>query len=171
MHKYCRLLISACMVAATASNTAFAHGEHAPMDAGMRIENPIEAVATDFGRMGSTRDVSRTVEIVIDDNGKLSPASLAVRQGETVRLSLRNTSKEKHAFMLGTATAVREHAAAFAASSPMSWDGMSSRQLAAGQAGELLWQFTMAGTFAFACLVPGHADAGMRGTIEVSAQP
>lgn len=167
MCKYWLMLIASC----TVGSTAFAHGEHAPIDPGMRIENPIEAVETGFGRMGAARDVTRTIEIVIDDSRQFSPTGIAVTQGETVRLSLRNTGKEKHAFMLGTATAVREQAAAFAASPPMSWDGMSSRQLAAGQTGELIWQFTMAGSFAFACLMPGHADAGMRGTIEVSAQP
>ena len=33
---------------------------------------------------------------------------------------------------------------------------------------ELLWKFTKTGEFYFACLVPGHFEAGMHGKIVVS---
>jgi uncharacterized cupredoxin-like copper-binding protein len=33
--------------------------------------------------------------------------------------------------------------------------------------GELLWRFTRAGRFVYACLIPGHLERGMRGTIVV----
>jgi uncharacterized cupredoxin-like copper-binding protein len=36
-----------------------------------------------------------------------------------------------------------------------------------GKTGELVWQFTKAGTFDFACLVPGHFEAGMFGKVRV----
>jgi uncharacterized cupredoxin-like copper-binding protein len=36
-----------------------------------------------------------------------------------------------------------------------------------GKTGELVWQFTKAGTFDFACLVPGHFEAGMVGKVRV----
>jgi len=36
-----------------------------------------------------------------------------------------------------------------------------------GKTGTLVWQFTRAGTFDFACLQPGHFEAGMRGKIAV----
>lgn len=170
MYKYWLMLIAFCTVGATMSSTAFAHGGHGPIDPDMRVDNPIEAVETGFGRMGAARDVTRTVEIVIDENGRFPPTGISVAQGETVRFSLRNTSRKEQVFMLGTATAVQEYAAALAVSSLMIDDGMSSRQLGGGQSAELIWQFTMAGNFVLACLVPGRADAGMRGTIGVSAQ-
>jgi len=31
----------------------------------------------------------------------------------------------------------------------------------------LRWQFTLAGTFEYACLIPGHREAGMVGTVVV----
>jgi uncharacterized cupredoxin-like copper-binding protein len=31
----------------------------------------------------------------------------------------------------------------------------------------MIWRFTKAGTFEFACLIPGHREAGMIGTIIV----
>ena len=36
-----------------------------------------------------------------------------------------------------------------------------------GKTGELVWRFTKAGKFDFACLVPGHFEAGMQGKIAV----
>jgi uncharacterized cupredoxin-like copper-binding protein len=37
-----------------------------------------------------------------------------------------------------------------------------------GESGEMVWQFTKAGEFEFACLIPGHREAGMHGKIIVS---
>ena len=36
-----------------------------------------------------------------------------------------------------------------------------------GATGELVWRFTQAGEFQFACLVPGHYEAGMIGKVVV----
>ena len=38
----------------------------------------------------------------------------------------------------------------------------------AGSTGEIVWQFTKAGTVDFACLQPGHYDAGMKGAVAVA---
>jgi len=40
--------------------------------------------------------------------------------------------------------------------------------LAPGEQGDVIWQFGNAGAFDFACLVPGHLEAGMTGNIEVN---
>ncbi|GAB4234212.1 MAG: hypothetical protein OHK0028_10350 [Deltaproteobacteria bacterium] len=36
-----------------------------------------------------------------------------------------------------------------------------------GMTGERVWRFTKAGTYDFACLVPGHFEAGMVGKVRV----
>lgn len=36
-----------------------------------------------------------------------------------------------------------------------------------GSTGELVWKFTKPGEFQFACLVPGHYEAGMVGKVVV----
>ena len=41
--------------------------------------------------------------------------------------------------------------------------------VAPGQTGEVLWQFTKSGKVYFACLQPGHYDAGMKGVVTVAA--
>ena len=39
--------------------------------------------------------------------------------------------------------------------------------VAAGKSGEIVWTFNRAGEFDFACLIPGHFQAGMVGRIRV----
>ena len=41
--------------------------------------------------------------------------------------------------------------------------------IAPGRTGEIVWQFSRAGVFEYACLIPGHLEAGMHGSIEVVA--
>jgi uncharacterized cupredoxin-like copper-binding protein len=36
-----------------------------------------------------------------------------------------------------------------------------------GETGEMVWQFTKPGEFYFACLIPGHFEAGMVGKVTV----
>jgi uncharacterized cupredoxin-like copper-binding protein len=40
-----------------------------------------------------------------------------------------------------------------------------------GARGPLVWNFNRAGEFQFACLVAGHYQAGMKGTITVRKKP
>jgi uncharacterized cupredoxin-like copper-binding protein len=35
------------------------------------------------------------------------------------------------------------------------------------KSGELIWRFTKAGEYEFACLIPGHREAGMHGKVVV----
>jgi uncharacterized cupredoxin-like copper-binding protein len=37
-----------------------------------------------------------------------------------------------------------------------------------GATGEIGWKFTRTGTFHFACLIPGHFEAGMIGKVKVT---
>jgi len=37
-----------------------------------------------------------------------------------------------------------------------------------GRRGDIVWTFNRPGEFAFACLIAGHFEAGMRGTIRVN---
>jgi uncharacterized membrane protein YccC len=55
-----------------------------------------------------------------------------------------------------------EHALAFGQHSDPNEASVES-----GHTGELIWRFTRAGAVAFACLQPGHCDAGMKGQIVV----
>jgi uncharacterized cupredoxin-like copper-binding protein len=47
--------------------------------------------------------------------------------------------------------------------------GGAAITVAAGQRGELVVKFDQARTLEMACLVPGHYEAGMRGTVNVQS--
>jgi Cu/Ag efflux protein CusF len=50
----------------------------------------------------------------------------------------------------------------------MEHDDPNSVRLDEGKSGEVIWTFSKAGTFEFACLIPGHYESGMHGPITVS---
>ncbi len=52
----------------------------------------------------------------------------------------------------------------------MEHDDPNMMKVAPDGAGNLIWKFTRAGTVEFACLIPGHYEAGMKGNIRVSAK-
>jgi uncharacterized cupredoxin-like copper-binding protein len=124
--------------------------------------------AAALGRPGDAKKVSRTIEVGMSDDMRFTPASVNVRQNETIRFVVKNTGKLKHELVLGTLAALKEHAAMMQKFPEMEHDDPNAVTVEPGRTGSLVWQFTRAGTFDFACLVPGHFEAGMKGRIAVS---
>ena len=50
----------------------------------------------------------------------------------------------------------------------MQHEDSNSLRLKPNEKGEILWTFSNAGTFEFACLISGHYEAGMHGEILVN---
>ena len=96
---------------------------------------------------------------------------LSVRQGETVRFVVKNSGKVKHEMVLGTEKELKEHYELMKKNPEMEHDEPNMVTLAPGKTGEIVWQFTRAGKVDFACLQPGHYDAGMKGAVSVSKAP
>jgi len=119
------------------------------------------------GRPGDPAKVSRTIEVTMDDNMRFTPDRIQVKAGETVRFFVRNTGKLQHEFVLGSMAELKEHAAMMRAMPDMKHAEPNMVTLGAGKLGGLVWQFDQAGMVDFACLVPGHLEAGMAGRIEV----
>ena len=90
-----------------------------------------------------------------------------MRTGETVRFKLRNRGKAMHEMVIGTMKDLKEHAEMMKKHPGMVHDDPSMVHVAAGATGEIVWQFHRAGEFAFACLLPGHYEAGMTGKVVV----
>jgi uncharacterized cupredoxin-like copper-binding protein len=90
-----------------------------------------------------------------------------VRQGETVRFVHRNTGRVMHEFVLGTRSELDAHAALMRKYPGMEHDEPYMAHVAPGKTGEVVWTFNRAGDFDFACLIPGHYEAGMVGKITV----
>jgi uncharacterized cupredoxin-like copper-binding protein len=44
----------------------------------------------------------------------------------------------------------------------------NAKRVASKQTSEISWKFTKSGEFEFACLIPGHGEAGMFGIVDAS---
>ncbi len=122
-----------------------------------------------WGIAGESNDVKRTIEIRMLDAMRFEPDRIDVRQGETVRLVLRNAGKTMHELVLGTKEELEAHAALMMRFPDMEHDEPYMAHVAPGRRGEIVWHFNRAGEFDFACLIAGHYQAGMVGRIRVSA--
>lgn len=162
------LRLSLALSAAMGAATARAHGdEH--IDPHMKVDNPIIAPESAFGRQGITREVARTLEVTMSDTLHFAPDRLEVKQGETVRLRIRNAGQLPHEFVLGTPADIAKHADMMRKHPGMAHATANSVQAAPGRSGEIIWEFTKPGQFPFVCLTPGHREAGMQGIVVVSA--
>jgi uncharacterized cupredoxin-like copper-binding protein len=123
--------------------------------------------AAAYGKPADPAKVSRTVAIDMSDAMRFTPALITARKGETIGFVLTNSGKVKHEMELGSSAELKEHAALMRKFPEMEHVDPNRLSVAPGKTGVLTWQFTRAGTFAFACLQPGHFEAGMRGKIVV----
>lgn len=87
-----------------------------------------------------------------------------------MRLVIKNVGQIKHELSLGTEAELLEHLELMKKFPDMEHDEPSKVTLDPGKQGEIVWQFTKAGTVNFACLIPGHYEAGMRGVVTVSTK-
>ena len=120
-----------------------------------------------IGKAGNAKKISRTVEIVASDNMRYAPDRINVKEGETIRFVVKNTGKLKHEMVLGTRKELKEHAALMQKFPEMEHADANMLSLLPGKTGEIVWQFTHSGTVDFACLQPGHMEAGMVGKVAV----
>jgi uncharacterized cupredoxin-like copper-binding protein len=100
---------------------------------------------------------------------RFSPSQVTVKQGETIRFVVKNSGQLKHEFVLGTEKALKEHYEVMKKFPEMEHADPNMVTVAPGKTGEVVWTFTRSGTVDFACLQPGHYDAGMKGVVSVSA--
>ena len=122
------------------------------------------------GEPGKPSEKSRTVEIVMkegDGTMAYAPDRVEVKRGEQIRFVIKNGGELKHEFMLATVKENAEHGKLMEKFPDMEHDDPNGKTLEAGKSAEMLWKFTKAGTFEFACLVPGHHQAGMHGLVVV----
>ena len=113
--------------------------------------------------------VSRTITVDMSDAMRFTPSSIKAKKGETVRFVVKNSGQLSHEFVLGTAKDLKEHYEAMKKFPEMEHADDNMLTVKPGQTGEMVWQFTRAGTVSFACLHPGHFDAGMKGAITISS--
>ncbi len=121
------------------------------------------------GTVASEGD-ERTVEIEMRDIA-FSPDKLDVRAGETVRLVFRNTGKVKHDAFIGDEKAQADHEEEMSSDAGNGMDRSGGEEgiiIEPGESGELTHTFEEAGTLLIGCHEPGHYDAGMRISVDVT---
>ncbi|MCK9215985.1 MAG: cupredoxin family protein [Rhodoferax sp.] len=150
------LLAAALLAVSSAASAAGAHaGDHG--------DSPI-------GKPGVASKVSRTIHVEMANGMRFKPSEIQVKKGETIRFVLKNTDGVKHEFSLGTEKELLEHYEVMKRFPDMEHDEPNKISLAPGKRGEVIWQFTKAEAVDFACLHPGHFDAGMKGQVTVAAK-
>jgi uncharacterized cupredoxin-like copper-binding protein len=157
MVKFAIAVVSLLLFAASPSVPAQAHEDHGKFSA---------------GQPGDPAKPARTIRVLMHDDGneqnmRFEPTLIRVRKGEQIRFVLENAGTESHEFMLATVAENRKHAELMKKFPEMEHDDPNAKRVAMSERGELLWRFTKAGQFEFACLIPGHYEAGMHGKIIV----
>jgi uncharacterized cupredoxin-like copper-binding protein len=126
------------------------------------------------GEAGDKAKASQTIRVTMKetDDGKMifTPAVIKVRKDQTVKISIKNAGTVDHEFVLDQEDKILEHKAVMEKFPEMEHADPNSIRLAAGESGEIIWKFTTDGQFKFACLVPGHYEAGMHGDVTVAAK-
>jgi uncharacterized cupredoxin-like copper-binding protein len=149
------------LAAAALSTPAWSHGDaERPQAAAAREQKP-------WGIAGDAKG-ARTIALRMSDDMRFRPDRIEVREGQTIRFVVANRGKLLHEMVIGTPEELAKHAALMKKFPGMEHDEPFMTHVKASRKGEILWNFNRAGTFQFACLIPGHYEAGMTGTIIVT---
>lgn len=151
------------LAVAASATPALATGSHAGGHETMAVGEP-----------GDKSKATQTIRVTMSetDDGKMlfTPNSFKVRKGQTVLFAIKNSGELDHEFVLDEKSRNAEHKAQMEKFPEMEHEDPNAIRLAAGASGEIIWKFTNDGTFEFACLIPGHYDAGMHGTLDVATK-
>lgn len=119
-----------------------------------------------YGEPGDAKADARVIELEMrEEDSKMLflPDTITVAKGEQVRIHLKNGGELDHEFVLGTPDEIEAHADMMRAMPDMVHDDPNAKRLGPKTTGDIIWRFTAAGEFDFACLIPGHMEAGMKG--------
>jgi uncharacterized cupredoxin-like copper-binding protein len=142
-----------------------AHG-HGSQDHA-KAQDAVRKEQMDWGIAGEAKAVRRTIDVRMGDDMRFTPRRIEVRLGETVKFRVRNTGRVMHEFVIGTQAENAKHADLMLKFPDMAHDEPFMAHVAPGETGEVIWTFNRAGTFEYACLIAGHHQAGMVGTLHV----
>ncbi|MBX3620783.1 MAG: cupredoxin family protein [Rhizobacter sp.] len=146
--------------------SAFAHGDESH-PAKAHHYDATKAEERAFGREGNPKKVTRTIKVDMTDAFRFTPADVVIKRGETVKFVVSNSGKQLHEMVLGTPQELREHAELMKKFPDMEHADANMAHVKPGAKGEIVWQFTKTGEYQFACLIPGHFEAGMIGKVVV----
>ena len=149
---------------------AFAHGDGTDKLPHRTAADYSKAPEMPFGKGIDPAKATRTITVNMSDAMRYDPSEITVQRGERIRFVVRNGGKTMHEMILGSLNELKEHGELMKKFPDMEHDEPNKISLAPGKRGEVIWQFTKADTVNFACLHPGHFDAGMKGQVIVAAK-
>lgn len=144
---------------------AYAHGDAHPASGAPAVKEQ-----KPWGIAADPVPGIRTIRISMNDAMRFEPASIAVKEGETVRLVVKNDGQLMHELVIGTKKELDAHAALMKKFPNMEHEEPYMVHVAPGKTGEIVWTFNRPGEFDFGCLIAGHYEAGMVGKIKVNGQ-
>jgi uncharacterized cupredoxin-like copper-binding protein len=122
------------------------------------------------GEPGDSKKPARIVQVTMTEaDGKMlfAPNRIEIKKDEQVKFMLRNSGELDHEFVLATTGENLKHGEAMNKNPDMEHDDPNAKRLAPKKTGEMVWKFSKIGEFEYSCLIPGHREAGMIGTIVV----
>jgi uncharacterized cupredoxin-like copper-binding protein len=108
---------------------------------------------------------------VTEKNGTMAyePSRIEVKKGEQIKFMITNTGGLAHEFLLDSMEHNAKHKIEMKKNPEMEHDDPNGKRRELKMTAEILWKFDKEGTFEFACLIPGHYEAGMHGIVVVTA--
>ena len=137
---------------------------HGNQDGHAPVYDPVE---NEFGSYAPGMKAGRTIVIDMTDQMRFTPDFIKVKKGAVIRFEHNNNGNLMHEFVLGTEESLDQHAEMMKKFPNMEHDEPYMAHVAPGKSGIVEWRFDKVGSFGFACLIPGHFDAGMKGRIVV----
>ena len=156
--------LCAVLFALTAVAQAQAHGD----EANAKKAGPVKKEQKEWGIAGDAKAVKRTITVSMSDTMRFSPDLIEVKQGDTIKLVMKNEGKQLHELVIGTKKELDEHAALMVKFPNMEHGEPYMAHVPVGKTAEIIWTFNKPGDFDFACLIAGHYQAGMVGKIKVA---
>lgn len=124
-----------------------------------------------IGYPGEPVLIDRTIRVSMLDASDNAMAfdveALDIVEGETIRFVLMNEGSEPHDFVMATPEEIADHREEMRGMDDMPHEAGYAARVEPGRSRTLVWKFANAGTFEFACLIPGHYEAGMHGPLTV----
>ena len=140
-----------------------------------------------IGSKGDPNDISRIIEVKMFDN-YYEPKSIQVKQGETVKIIVKNLGELVHEYNIGTKEMHIKHQPEMArlieheillgdridhikmkemskVDHSLGHKHANSVMLEPKESGEIIWKFSKDIALEMACNIPGHYESGMVGKI------
>lgn len=124
-----------------------------------------------IGKPGDESEISRNIEVSIKETASgemlFQPEAIHIVKGSVVRFVIVNSGALEHEFFLGSFAEIEEHRQWSHKHPDSEHKSVNAIRVSVGETAELIWEFSYATNLEFACLIPGHREAGMYGIIMV----